>query len=253
MSRRGTLRIGTSGWIYKHWANGVFYPPRLAQRQWLPYFMEHFDTVEVNATFYRLPTEAMAKRWAELATPGFRYAIKLWRMITHMKKLKDCAEQLERFFAAVDHLGERRGPLLVQLPPMLGLDLARLEAFLDELAEATAAQPWAVAVEFRREDWLAPEVTRALDRRGAALVLQDMHYLKIEQPNAAPFVYIRRHGSTGSYSGDYAPAEIEADARRIEGWLGEGRDVWVYYNNDVGGAAIRNARQLIERLQEPTG
>ncbi|MCE5229550.1 DUF72 domain-containing protein [bacterium] len=243
------LHVGTSGWTYRHWADGVFYPPRLAQGKWLEFFMERFDTVEINMSFYRLPNEAMIARWEGMAPQGFYYAVKMWRMITHRKLLADSGELLERFMGVVNGLGNRRGPLLIQLPPRMGVDIERLDEFLTQLEKAMGRTKWEPAVEFRNAAWLTEDVGEMLARHKAAIVLQDMAGSESTKPNDVDFVYVRRHGAHGRYAGEYDEDQLADDARKIRGWLGEGREVWVYYNNDAEGAAVRNALRLKELLE----
>ena len=243
--------IGTSGWSYSHWAGGRFYPKGLASRDWLRYYAGHFPTVEVNASFYRLPTEAMVARWAEVAPRGFTFAVKLWRRITHEKRLADCREPLEAYFRRVAPLRSHRGPLLVQLPPSFRRDDERLVAFLDELRSVLGRQRWRIAIEFRSRDWICPEVYELLTRRRVAVVLADWPRCEVRTPNDAPFVYIRRHGPGGRYRGCYSDEHLARDAEEIRGWLREGREVFAYFNNDVEGHAVDNARRLMALVGPP--
>ena len=245
MPKTGKIRIGTSGWSYKHWMNGVFYPPKLASRCWLKYFTEHFDTVELNASFYRLPTNETVRNWTREVPKGFTFAVKMWKHITHTKKLNNCRDKLDIFFDVVNDFGAAHGPLLVQLPPMLKKNPERLDAFLTDLNEVKRRR-WPIAVEFRNASWLDNDVMDVLNRHRAALVLQDMPYCLTTEPNDAPFVYVRRHGHSGSYNGSYSEEQIAADAELCRQWSREGRDVYVYYNNDIGGHAIYNGRVLRE-------
>lgn len=245
----GTAYIGTSGWNYKHWRQ-IFYPEGLKAALWLNYFAERFDTVEINTSFYRIPRAATVAAWPAQTPPGFTFAAKLWRGITHYKKLLGCRPHLESFFAALGELPrDRRAPLLIQLPPGQGLALDKLKAFWDDL-EAAGAAGWRVAVEFRHPSWLIEDVYRWLAGRDAAVCVHDMWGRgETERPNDASFVYVRRHGSgQGRYSGDYSQAQIDEDAARIRHWLSVGRDVYAYYNNDIGGHALTNARQLRETV-----
>jgi uncharacterized protein YecE (DUF72 family) len=244
-----TCHIGTSGWSYQHWAKGRFYPKGLKQGDWLRFLADHFDTVEINSSFYRLPQDAMITRWRGQVPARFKFAVKLWRMITHQKKLTDCRDQLERFLAAVVKLSPKRGPLLVQLPPSLHKDVPRLDSFLDDLKVASGRSRWKIAVEFRHESWLSDDVYALLDRHRASLVLADMERCPITEPNDAGFVYVRRHGPAGRYQGRYTTRHLEADADRIVGWLDAGKSVYVYFNNDVAGHAVDNARELKSLLQ----
>lgn len=246
--RSGKAFIGTSGWSYAHWGKDRFYPKGLKQGEWLTYFAQRFMTVEINTTFYRMPRPEFVQRWRTVTSSGFRFAVKLWKRITHEKRLVDCGEVLRKFLEVAEGLGPRRGPLLIQLPPTLRRDPQRLDAFLDDLHHAAGRARWHIAVEFRHPSWIEDEVIEVLNRRHAALCLSDMPRCPVTEPNEAAMVYVRRHGPTGRYQGRYAPAHITADARRIRGWLKSGRDVYVYYNNDIGGHAVDNARQLAEAL-----
>lgn len=241
---RGKCYIGTSGWSYAHWAKGRFYPKGLKQGEWLPFFAQRFDTVEINASFYRLPRPAMITRWRDVTGSGFRFAVKLWQQVTHRKRLVDCAGELSTFFKVVGELGPRRGPLLVQLPPSLRRDDDLLDRFLRDLKRSAGRSRWRVALEFRNTDWLDDAIYKLLDRQRVALCLADLARCPITEPNDVSFVYIRRHGPGGPYSGCYTTEHIAADAGRICQWLSVGRDVYVYYNNDVDGHAVDNAKQL---------
>ncbi len=245
--RPGTPFIGTSGWSYAHWSKGVFYPRGLKAGDWLRHLSGHFSTVEINASFYRLPEAETIAHWVDITTGGFRFAIKLWRRITHEKRLIACGQELRDFLAVADVLGDKRGPLLIQLPPSLHRDDERLDTFLADLQ--TAGQDrWRVAVEFRHTSWLARPVNAILDRHSAALVLADKELCLTTDPGDAPFVYIRRHGPGGSHQGCYSEQHLARDAERIAKWLQSGRDVYIYFNNDVGAHAVRNARRLAELL-----
>ncbi|MEW6744794.1 MAG: DUF72 domain-containing protein [Planctomycetota bacterium] len=242
--KRGRLSIGTSGWSYSHWANGIFYPRGLKQGEWLSFFSRHFDTVEVNSSFYRLPKPEIILHWAQVTGARFRFAVKLWRRITHDKQLAGCAAELQDFFAVVNGLGAKRAPLLVQLPPSMHRDTDRLAQFLTEVRQAARPRRWRVAVEFRNPDWLGNDVFHVLSQHAAALVLADMPRCPVTEPNDAPFIYMRRHGPGGRYRGCYTKEHLTADATCIRQWLEEGRDVYVYFNNDIEGHALSNARLL---------
>ena len=246
----GRCYIGTSGWSYAHWAKGRFYPKGLKQGEWLGFFAERFGTVELNSSFYRVPKPEFIARWRTVTGGRFRFAVKLWRRITHEKRLVECGVELSSFLEVVGELKPKRGPLLVQLPPSLRKNVRRLDEFLATLKKAAGRVRWKVAVEFRHPDWLCDEVYELLTRHRAALCLADLPRCPITEPNDAPFVYVRRHGPGGGYRGCYAPEHIAADAERIRGWLRGGKDVFVYYNNDIGGHAVDNARQLIETVGE---
>jgi uncharacterized protein YecE (DUF72 family) len=240
--------VGTSGWSYDHWRNGVFYPQRLPSTKWLAFLAERFDTVELNASFYRWPRPTSVARWAETVPDGFRFAIKLWRGFTHYSRLEAKGDALARFMALFDAMPEdRRGPLLVQLPPQMEVDAHRLEGFLEQLLPFG----WRTCVEFRNATWLEPGVRAILDRRGVALCVHDMMWAApVFEANAAPFAYVRRHGPNSRYGGTYSDERIAADAAAIRGWLAEGRDAYVYFNNDGKGYATRDALRLKQALAD---
>ncbi len=245
---RAKAYIGTSGWNYGDWRRR-FYPEGLRQADWLEYFAAQFETVEINNVFYRLPDPDTVAQWAEQAPSRFRFAVKMWRGVSHYKKLKDCRAHLERFVSAVGALPSgRRGPVLVQLPSNQGKAPDKLDAFLDDLKAVTRPARWKVAVEFRDPQWLCPEVFEVLDRQRAAICLHDMPPADVASPGDASFVYVRRHGPKGDYRGSYSDQAIRSDARRVRAWLDAGRMVFVYYNNDTDGCAIRDAQRLVAQL-----
>lgn len=247
--RPGKCYIGTSGWSYPHWAQGRFYPVGLKPTDWLSFLTEHFDTVEINTTFYHLPPATAVARWRAATGPRFRFAVKLWRQITHRQRLAACTRELKAFLAAAGELGPRRGPLLVQLPPALRRNEELLDDFLRALAKAVGPKRWPAAVEFRSPDWLCESVYTLLNRHRAAVCLADLPRCPTTIPNSAPLVYLRRHGPGGGYHGRYSADHIAADAAQVAQWRSEGRDVYVYYNNDADGHAVDNARQLREAVE----
>lgn len=238
------MLVGTSGWSYPHWRGGVFYPRELPAARGLPFYARRFVTVEINSSFYRPPEERRFAAWADATPGGFVFAVKAPRSVTHDLRLEGVRDAIEPFLAATVGLGAKRGPLLVQLPPSFGRRLDVLERFLDGLRDLPASEGLRVAVEFRNRSWLVAEVRRALDRRGVALVLADKPGARTDEPNDAGFVYVRRHGHRGRADGGYPPDAIAADAARIRGFAASGREVFVYYNNDLGGHAVVDALAL---------
>ncbi len=235
------IRIGTSGWVYKHW-RGIFYPEKMPSREWFAHFASKFDTVEINNSFYRLPSEAAFDAWREQAPKGFLYAVKASRYLTHMKKLSDPEEPLHTFFERADHLGPTLGPVLYQLPPRWKLNLDRLAYFLSVLPKG-----YHHVVEFRDQSWMVEDVFKLLEAFRVAHCIHDMHPLDVPVRVTAPPVYVRFHGT--QYGGDYSQDVLKTWAKRIAGWQREGLDVYVYFNNDVGGMALKNAREL-KRLSD---
>lgn len=232
------LRIGTSGWVYKHWM-GIFYPVKLPGPQQLPFYAEHYDTVEVNLSFYRLPERVVFETWHAQSPEGFLFAVKGSRYITHMKKLKDPREPLERLLDRASGLGDRLGPILFQLPPHWPVDVGRLAAFLEAL------QPYApqrFAVEFRHATWLCPKVYALLEAAGAALCLPVSPTVPLDVRLTAPWAYIRMHG--GRRGVRFGDDELTEWAERIRGFQRLNADAYVYFNNDPGGYALRDAAHL---------
>jgi len=228
-------RIGTSGYQYDHW-RGTFYPRDLPKRRWFEHYAQHFDTVEINNTFYHLPAASTFDAWREAAPRDFLYALKFSRYATHLKRLKDPQEPIERFVGLAKRLGICLGPILVQLPPGFAVDEVRLAGFLDA---APRDRRW--AVEFRHESWLCEDVYAILERQGVALCVHDM---LLDHPRriTAPWTYLRFHGDR--YAGSYSSQFLSALARRMQELLAQGIDVYAYFNNDEQGHAVRNALDL---------
>lgn len=236
------LRIGTSGYQYRHW-RGIFYPEGLATRDWLPFFARTFDTVELNATFYRLPSAEAVARWAAVTPPRFLFAVKGSRYLTHMKRLLDTGEGLGRFFAPLARFGPKLGPVLWQLPPRMKPDAARLDAFLARLP------PGRHCLEFRDPAWYSEETCAVLDRHGAAFCEHDQVKRPVPRLTGG-WRYLRFHGTTGRYAGRYGAAALREVAADLLAWGRRGRDAYVYFNNDIGGHALRDALDLLALLGE---
>jgi uncharacterized protein YecE (DUF72 family) len=246
---RGCLFLGTSGYVYPHW-RGRFYPADLPVRAWLPFYARHFDTVELNNPFYRLPAKAAFRAWRAAVPDDFVFAVKASRYLTHLKRLSAPRAPLDRLLRRMAPLGSTLGPVLFQLPPHARANMPRLQTFLRALERQPHVANLRAVLEVRHASWLVPETFERLGKAGVALCLHDARVQPVVGPVTADFVYVRRHGAPGP-SGSYAGATLRADARRIRGWLGEGRDVYVYFNNDGGGAAVRNALQLRRLLARP--
>ncbi|HVJ01521.1 MAG TPA: DUF72 domain-containing protein [Sphingomonas sp.] len=240
MSHSGfaAVRIGCSGWIYRHW-RGRFYPEKLAVKKWFAFYAEHFDTVEINNSFYRLPKAETFDIWAAQAPPGFRYAVKANRFLTQAKKLKDCEEPLQRMMPPFRHLGKTLGPILYQLPPRFRLNLERLESFLELVPKDVTN-----VFEFRDKSWYTDEVFALLERHGASFCGHDMPGLESPRLAVGPAAYLRFHGGQGKYWGRYPDEALLAAADWIAAEARAGREVWAYFNNDTEGAAIEDALTL---------
>lgn len=240
-----TVRIGTSGWAYRHWRD-VLYESGLPTTRWLQRYVEHFDTVELNGSFYRWPQDAQFARWREQLPPGFQMAVKAARGLTHARRLRSPEVWIERLERGWRALGDRAGPLLVQLHPALARDDIRLDHFL-------AAMPGEikVAVEFRHRSWDDPAVYELLQKHDAAYVVMSGAGLPCILKATARFVYVRLHGPDPNdmYGGSYSADDLSWWAERITEWDAGGRDVYVYFNNDLGGNAVRNAWDLQAELR----
>jgi uncharacterized protein YecE (DUF72 family) len=242
--RRGRARVGCSGWQYKHW-RGQFYPAELPQTRWFEHYASVFDTVEINNSFYRLPERATFASWARRAPSGFEFAVKASRFLTHMKKLKDPEEPIDRLFSRMRALGTHLGPVLYQLPPGWKVDRERFRVFLEALP-----RPARHVVEFRDPSWYEPGIAELMGRYRVALCLHDMPGAATGRDAAGPFVYARFHGAASKYGGSYSDQRLEGWAAWLNARRVEGCDVYAYFNNDVGGHAPRNALTLRRMLKE---
>jgi uncharacterized protein YecE (DUF72 family) len=231
--------IGTSGWHYKHWL-GVFYPAGTKGAQMFEFYARHFDTVEINNSFYRLPAAHTFDNWRESAPAGFCFAVKASRFTTHMKKLKDPQSSSEKFFLVAERLENKLGPILFQLPPRWKLNIERFAEFL-----AAIPRGHKYAFEFREDSWHVPEVFALLRKHKAALCIHDFADMKVPKELTADFTYIRFHGPTSAkYWGSYSDDDLKKWAQRIESWRSQLPATYVYFNNDPEGAAVRNALTL---------
>ena len=244
--RSRPVRVGLSGWNYQHWRDGVFYPPRLPPRQWLSFYAERFDTVEVNATFYRLPRVDTVASWVEQTPDGFLFAVKVSRYLTHVKRLRDVGPGLELFLERIEPLldSPKLGPLLWQLPPTFRRDTVRL-------AEALACLPSGLrhCFEFRDASWFVEETYALLRAHGAALVIGDRPEVRRFQAHelTTDWTFVRFHAGTHGRRGNYSRRELEEWAERLRGWSAT-HEVFAYFNNDWEGFAPRNGLQLARLL-----
>jgi uncharacterized protein YecE (DUF72 family) len=237
------FRVGTSGWNYKHW-KGIFYPQDLRPEAWFGYYHEHFDTVEINYTFYQLPEERTFQGWQGQASQGFLYAVKANQYITHMKKLREPSESLQNFLPRVRMLEENLGPILWQLPPRWRANPERLEGFVQLLPEDLES-----VFEFRDPDWFQEEIREILERYGMIFCIHDKENVGCPRWVTTDAVYLRFHGCEGDYGREYGKERLRSWAERIKAWLAEERAVYAYFNNDVSGYALKDAQRLKELLQ----
>jgi len=236
------IRIGTSGWHYDHWRQR-FYPEGLPKSKWFLHYAQHFDTVEVNNTFYQLPKQKSVENWHKQAPDNFLYTVKANRYITHIKRLKDASEALDRFFDTVDILAEKLGPILYQLPPSLRKDLDLLASFIKLLPKKRTA-----VFEFRHESWYSEDTYSLLKKSNVAFCIHDMPGKQSPRIVTADIIYIRFHGPTGKYEGNYSKPTLKKWADWIKENLRGIRAAFAYFNNDIEGHAISNAKTLKEQF-----
>jgi uncharacterized protein YecE (DUF72 family) len=237
------VRIGCSGWNYPHWRERV-YPKGLPQRRWLEHYAELFDTVEVNNTFYRLPKRESVAAWVEQSPPGFLFAVKASRFLTHMKRLTDMGQGVRRFYERIEPLARspKMGPVLWQLPENFHVNGERLASALGQLP------PGRHCFEFRHPSWFREEVYALLRQHGAALVIGDDPRRPFQTHElTASWTFIRFHHGSRGRAGNYSARELEEWAGRIAGWR-EQVEVLAYFNNDWMGYAVRNGLALRKML-----
>ena len=239
----GRAYIGTSGWSYKSWEAGAFYPAGLPKPRQFEFYATQFPTVEINLTFYRLPTLKMVQGWRDKAPAGFVYAIKGSRFITHMKKLLNTRAALHEFFKCLEPLRRRVGIILWQLPPFLAKDVSRLDQFLQQLPAS-----YDYAVEFRHASWLCSEVFAVLRRHRAAHVSVSSRAMPMDLTVTGDLAYIRFHGLYAGAAHDYTREELQPWAEHIQQQVRRRKKVFVYFNNDVNVRAPANARLLMQML-----
>jgi uncharacterized protein YecE (DUF72 family) len=245
MARRHAVHVGCSGWHYGHWAGRV-YPDDVPRRAWLAEYARRFDTVELNNSFYRLPSEEQFSRWREQVPEGFVFSVKASRYLTHFKRLTDPEEPLDRMLSRAVHLGPALGPILYQLPPGWVPDADRFLHFLELLPASFpgAATPLQHVVEFRDPRCYAPHLLELLDRYGITLCVHDMPGAETPRVRIGPSLYLRLHGFGSKYGGSYPPGVLEEWASWVTQTTGHARDGYVYFNNDREAHAVHNAETL---------
>ena len=236
------VRVGTSGWDYRHWA-GRFYPRGVPRERWLEFYAREFDTVELNNSFYRLPRADAFTEWARRVPDGFAFAVKASRYLTHVRRLREPTEPLDRLWSRARCLGEHLGPVLYQLPPRWRPNPDRLARFLEALPDG-----YPQAIEIRDRRWYGRWLVNPLESAGVSLCLHDMPGSAPRPEPIGPFVYVRFHGSGARYGGRYTSQRLTAWAARMAGWVASGSPVWAYFNNDIDGHAIRDADRLRSML-----
>ena len=233
-----TIHIGCSGWHYLHW-RGNFYPAETKTADFLKIYFKHFDTVEINNSFYRLPTENAVNSWQESVPKNFTFSVKASRFITHNKKLKDSGESFQLFFNRIHLLSNKLGPILFQLPPKWNYNGDRLEEFLAGLPSGND-----YVFEFRNYTWMNEEAYTLLRKYRAGFCIHDMPESATPEVVTSKTAYVRFHGNGEKYSGGYSDDTLETWAEKILVWNEKHIKVYVYFNNDIGGFAPKNALTL---------
>jgi len=271
------IHIGTSGWSYGDWSDGVFYPKDLREKDWLKYYSRHFKTVEINATFYHQMSVKAYQNWHKTVPKDFIFAVKISRFLTHVKKLNDPKEPWQRFINNAKYLEEKLGPILVQLPPNFKVNIVKLENLLKvihkpscvtssvkttEAKKATKGK-YQIALEVRDDSWFCEDVYKILKKYNTALVFADPSFAKalkgehhliasfskgMTEKITANFVYIRMHGPGDLYGSKYTAYQLRKVAEKIKQWRKQVKEIYVYFNNDTSGYAVENALNLKELI-----
>jgi uncharacterized protein YecE (DUF72 family) len=236
------IRIGTSGWHYEDWSP-LFYPPGLHKSKWFEYYSRHFDTVEINNTFYQLPKERTFENWHKQAPNNFLFTVKANRYITHIKRLKDPREPLDRFYERANLLWEHLGPVLYQLPPSFQKDLDRLKFFFQALPKERIA-----VFEFRHESWFCEDTYELLKKFNAAFCIHDLVDIPAPRVITGDIIYVRFHGPTGKYEGNYSKSALQNWAKWLKANIKGRKAIYAYFNNDYQAYAVKNAKTLKEQF-----
>ncbi len=241
--------IGTSGWNYREW-RGSFFPEEIPSQQWLSYYATRFDSVEINYTFYRLPSKEACAAWYQQTPRKFQFVVKASRYITHIKRLRDARESWEEFLKRVGALKEKLGPILLQFPANFRASEANLESVDEFLRYASRGGSRRIAMEFRDRSCFDAKMLGLLRRHGAALVISHSSRYPLPEVNpTADFMYFRFHGPKEMFASSYSAAAIRNWASTMKRFLSQRRDVYAYFNNDAGGHAPRDAQALLQQLQ----
>jgi uncharacterized protein YecE (DUF72 family) len=240
---RGKIHIGTSGWSYPHW-QGAFYPEKLAERERLGFYARHFDSVEINNSFYRLPSPDTLARWRDSVPPGFRFALKASRYVTHMKKLQDPDKSLAGLFERAAVLEDKLGPILFQMPPRWHCNAQRLASFLAALPTG-----FRYAFEFRDRSWINDRTYALLASHGVAFCIYELDGFLSPRQVTTDFCYIRLHGPAGPYQGSYATQTLAGWAGACASWSRQGHDVFCFFDNDQKANAAIDAERLRRMLE----
>lgn len=245
---RDKVHIGTSGWSYKHW-KGLYYPSKLAASKWLSFYALDFEATEINSSFYRLPAEETVISWTKQVPKDFLFCPKMSRFLTHMKKLNDPEDALERYFEVFEHMKKMMGPVLVQLPPMLAFNYDKTEYFYSLLKKKYKA--YSFVMEVRHDSWMREESLTLMTKYQIGLVIsQSGTSFPYSEMVTAKNIYVRFHGPKELYASSYSDKMLEDFANKFYKWLKEGHEVWAFFNNDLHGYAPEDARRLMALMEK---
>lgn len=239
-------RLGTSGWTYEHW-KGTFYPENVPKRKWLEYFVSQFDSVELNASFYRIPQKSTVESWNTRVPDDFLFSVKFSRLLTHVKKLRNCRDEINWFYDVFTPLFPKTGVFLLQLPPSLKKNLGLLGDFCEMIPDHSVP----IAVEFRNTSWYSDDTYAFMQDRGLSFCVHDMGGKATERIQTGPLAYVRFHGYDSQYGGCYTDEALEDWAGWINDLSSRGIPVFAYFNNDLEGFAVQNCRSLREMVAQP--
>lgn len=242
------IHIGTSGWSYKHWKD-LYYPKEVKQKDWLKYYAESFETTEINGSFYKLPTHDTVLKWMETVPDDFLFCPKMSRYLTHMKKLREPEEPLERFFGIFEPMKKQLGPVLLQLPPQLKFNYDLVEYFFGMLK--TQYKAYEFVIEIRHDTWLADDSLNLMAKYEIGLVIsQSGNHFPYSEMLTAKNIYIRFHGPKELYASSYSDEELLMFSKLMKKWTKEGHEVWAFFNNDIYGYAPKDAARLKALLKQ---
>ena len=245
--KKGKIHIGTSGWSYKHWKE-IFYPTNLKTTEWLEFYVKTFNTTEINMSFYHLPKKQTVEGWVKKVPATFKFCPKMSRYLTHIKRLHEPEESLEKFFEVFEPMQKKMGPVLVQLPPSLKFNYETVEYFYQVLKKNYSAYDF--AIEVRHNTWLEEDSYTLMSKYKIAFVIsQSDKKFPYAETVTAKNIYLRLHGPGQLYASNYNEEALEKYADMFLKWQAEGHNIWAFFNNDVFGYAFRNAQELEKLVQ----
>jgi uncharacterized protein YecE (DUF72 family) len=245
---KGNIHIGTSGWSYKHW-KGIFYPPKLKATDWIRFYSDHFPCAEINGSFYKLPTEETVIEWTHKVPSNFVFCPKMSRFLTHMKKLKDPEEPLQRFFKIFGPMKKMMGPVLLQLPEILKFNYDKTE-HLYQLMKSKYKK-YNFVMEVRHPSWLQEESLTLMAKYDIGLVIsQSGERFPYSETITAKNIYVRFHGPHALYASSYSDGMLKDFAKKFKKWEKEGHVIWAFFNNDIHGYAFKDAKRLLKILNK---